>query len=200
MRCRLLPVLLVALAGPALAQGALAQGALAQGLGKEAIIEGLAPPPPKPLTRALKPGAASAPTRQSKVIKVEPGREDQVLAEIKEQKLPSLNFRVTFGYDSDVLTPEGVATLRPLGEALADPRLSASRFLIAGHTDAKGSDLYNQGLSERRARAVRDHLVAAYRLSPERIEAIGFGRRQPVEGKDPLDPANRRVEVVNLLQ
>ena len=187
MRRRFLPVLLTGLA-------VLAGPVLAQGLGKEAIIEGLAPPA-KPLTRAL-----GGPSRQIKVIEVKPGREEAVLAEIKEQKLPTLAFRVTFGHDSDLLTPEGMATLRPLGEALADPRLSASRFLIGGHTDAKGSDAYNQGLSERRARAVRDYLVRTFRLPPERIEALGFGRRQPVDGTDSLDPVNRRVEVVNLIK
>ncbi|HLM37970.1 MAG TPA: OmpA family protein, partial [Microvirga sp.] len=119
-----------------------------QALNAEDLVRSLAPPQ-KPLTRSLS-GARPAPmTRQ---IVVEPGREDQVLKDTRD--LPSVNIRITFDYNSDMLTHEGAAALKPLGLALRDERLKSFRFLIGGHTDAIGSDEYNQRLSERRARSV----------------------------------------------
>jgi outer membrane protein OmpA-like peptidoglycan-associated protein len=68
---------------------------------------------------------------------------------------------------------------------------------IEGHTDSVGSDDLNQRLSERRADAVRDALMARGTPS-ERIRTRGFGETQPIAGND--DPGgrqqNRRVEIV----
>ena len=75
---------------------------------------------------------------------------------------------------------------------------------IAGHTDSKGSDAYNQQLSEQRANAVKDALVSQFDIDSSRLNAQGFGESQPIaantksDGSD--DPTgrqkNRRVEVV----
>lgn len=75
---------------------------------------------------------------------------------------------------------------------------------IAGHTDSKGSDTYNQQLSEQRANAVQDALVSQFGINSDRLDARGFGESQPIaantksDGSD--DPAgrqkNRRVEVI----
>ncbi len=74
---------------------------------------------------------------------------------------------------------------------------------IDGYTDAKGSDAYNQGLSERRAEAVRRWFVANEGLQEVKFAAKGFGAKNPVapntkpDGSD--DPngrqKNRRVEI-----
>ena len=168
--------------------------AFAQGMSADDLVRNLAPPE-KPLTRSLG-GARPAPL--SRQIVVEPGREEQVLKDTRD--LPSVNIRVTFGYDSDVLTYEGVTALKALGVALRDERLKTYRFLIGGHTDAAGSDVYNQQLSERRARAVLEHLVTTYGVAPERLSSLGFGKRQLADIQHPDSPVNRRVEIVNLGQ
>lgn len=160
----------------------------AQGATAEDIVRGLAPRPS--LTRSL---AAPSPTRRIEVV---PGQQDKVLAATEGQ--PSVNVRVLFDYGSDGLTPDGEATLKPLGQALQDPRLQSSRLLIAGHTDARGSDEFNQSLSERRARSVREHLILAFHIAPERLEAMGFGRRKLADPTHPEEPSNRRVEIINL--
>jgi outer membrane protein OmpA-like peptidoglycan-associated protein len=172
----------------------LPSAALAQSLNADDLVRSLAPPQ-KPLTRSLGGARPAAVTRQ---IVVEPGREDQVLKDTRD--LPSVNIRVTFGYNSDVLTHEGAAALRPLGIALRDERLKGFRFLIGGHTDAVGSDEYNQRLSERRARSVLEHLVVTYGVSPERLSSLGFGKRLLADAQYPDSPVNRRVEIVNLGQ
>ena len=172
---------------------AVSSAALGQTLNAEDLVRSLAPPQ-KPLTRSLG-GARPAPTRQ---IVVEPGREDQVLKDTRD--LPSVNIRITFDYNSDVLTYEGAAALKPLGLALRDERLKSFRFLVGGHTDAVGSDEYNQRLSERRARSVLEHLVVTYGVQPERLSSLGFGKRLLADAYRPDSPVNRRVEIVNLGQ
>jgi outer membrane protein OmpA-like peptidoglycan-associated protein len=89
-----------------------------------------------------------------------------------DDKLPSIDLHIPFEFNSDKLTTEGLLTLKRLGAALKDPRLSGYRFRIAGHTDAKGSMEYNQKLSERRAEAVRNYLVFQYDIEPDRIETV----------------------------
>ena len=65
---------------------------------------------------------------------------------------------------------------------------------IVGHTDAKGSEQYNQALSERRAGAVRAYLTAEFGVASEQLEIVGEGEREPVSGSDPYAADNRRVE------
>jgi outer membrane protein OmpA-like peptidoglycan-associated protein len=78
---------------------------------------------------------------------------------------------------------------------LANPQVSLIR--VEGHTDAQGSDDYNQQLSERRAMSVRDYLVT-HGVAPERLVAEGFGELYPIapnrtpEGRE----RNRRVEFI----
>jgi outer membrane protein OmpA-like peptidoglycan-associated protein len=105
---------------------------------------------------------------------------------------------VPFGFDSAELTPQGVAALAALGTALKDPALSGARFRIAGHTDAKGSDSYNQALSERRAEAARRYLVETAGVEAGRLSAVGFGRRQLYDKADPYAASNRRVQVIRV--
>ena len=74
-----------------------------------------------------------------------------------------VSLKLNFGYDSAVLTAEDTAELDTvLGAIKSRPAdiVSSLVFEVAGHTDSRGSDAYNQGLSERRANAARDYLVA----------------------------------------
>jgi len=89
-------------------------------------------------------------------------------------------------------------TLDGLGSALSDPRLAGFSFLIAGHTDAKGGDEFNQKLSERRAEAVRDYIVAKFKFAPERLATRGYGKTQLLDPSRPEDGVNRRVQVINV--
>lgn len=104
-----------------------------------------------------------------------------------------LDMLVTFELDSAELTPEARANLTLFAQMMQDERLAIARFVVEGHTDARGDDGYNIGLSEQRAEAVRSHLVALG-VEPRRLSAIGFGKDKPRTG-DALDPENRRVEL-----
>ena len=101
---------------------------------------------------------------------------------------------VNFDFDSAMLQPSSLPLLTRLAQALNTERLRALRFQVEGHTDAKGSDDYNQRLSQRRAQAVVAFLgaqgVAAQRLEPE-----GRGARELLNTDDPFAPENRRVRI-----
>lgn len=71
------------------------------------------------------------------------------------------------------------------------------RLQVEGHTDSIGTDEYNRRLSEQRAEAVRDYLVAQG-ISSEAITSSGFGKSEPVASNDTPEgrQQNRRVELV----
>lgn len=69
-------------------------------------------------------------------------------------------------------------------------------IVVAGHTDSRGSDSYNQGLSERRAQSVANYL-SQKGVVEARIESVGFGEKHPMadNGTDAGRALNRRVEL-----
>jgi outer membrane protein OmpA-like peptidoglycan-associated protein len=111
---------------------------------------------------------------------------------------PSVDLQIFFDFNSAAIAPQAVPQLTKLGNALAKPELKGSLVTISGHTDAKGSDSYNQKLSERRAESVKRYLVDSFRLSSENLVTVGFGKQKPRNTADLFSPDNRRVQVVNL--
>ena len=105
---------------------------------------------------------------------------------------------VNFDFDSAELRPEARVTLEAAVEALKENR--DSRVQVAGHTDSTGPEVYNQGLSERRAKSVADYL-ADNGISASRLQIVGFGEGSPVADNGTRDgrAQNRRVEL-NVLQ
>jgi len=105
---------------------------------------------------------------------------------------------VNFDYDRDTLRPDAIATL---DEAIAIlGRYPQLRFELAGHTDECGSDGYNQGLSERRARVVYDYLANAGIETGRMAGPNGYGESRPLESLGDAFPAcqsetNRRTEL-----
>jgi outer membrane protein OmpA-like peptidoglycan-associated protein len=105
---------------------------------------------------------------------------------------------ILFDTGSATIQPESTPTLKEIARALqqnADLRLR-----IEGHTDNTGSADANQQLSERRAAAVRDHLVQRERIDPSRLESAGMGASVPAadNGTPEGRQTNRRVELVVL--
>jgi len=116
-----------------------------------------------------------------------------------EQDVPSIDMRIEFEFDSADLTTEAIISLQALGNALTHERLKPYHFQIIGHTDAKGTANYNQKLSERRAEAIKEHLVFFHEVNAERLIHSGLGENQLFDKNAPEDPINRRVEIKNLI-
>jgi outer membrane protein OmpA-like peptidoglycan-associated protein len=110
----------------------------------------------------------------------------------------SVNLYVSFPYNSVDLLADAQITLDRLGYALSDNRLGDFKFMIAGHTDAKGGAEFNQKLSERRAQAVRQYLITQFGIEPNRLTAQGYGKSQLLDPAHPEDGVNRRVQVLNV--
>lgn len=105
----------------------------------------------------------------------------------------ALSLPVQFEFDSAKITPSARTQLDALAEGikLLQPDRSV---VIEGHTDARGSEFYNEVLSTRRAAAVKIYLVEMHGIEPQRLKAVGFGKQQPIEGRDPFAGENRRVQ------
>ena len=112
----------------------------------------------------------------------------------------AIALRVNFATGSATLTPEAEQILANLGAALTSPHLVNFRFRVEGHSDTVGGRVANQALSERRAKAVRDHLIQRHRIVAGRLEAIGLGEQQPLVATpdETPQPRNRRVQILNL--
>jgi outer membrane protein OmpA-like peptidoglycan-associated protein len=72
---------------------------------------------------------------------------------------------------------------------------------IDGHTDSKGTDAYNQKLSEKRAKAVMDYLVKKVGIAADRLKAVGYGESKPAYSNDTEEgrAKNRRVEFTPMM-
>ena len=105
----------------------------------------------------------------------------------------ALSLPVRFEFDSAKITPSARTQLDALAEGIK--LLQPDRpVVIEGHTDARGSAFYNEVLSSRRAAAVKIYLVETHGIDPQRLKAVGFGKQQPIEGRDPFSGENRRVQ------
>ena len=112
---------------------------------------------------------------------------------------PSVDLVMEFPYNSDVIRGPALDTANALGKALSSSDLKDRTFVIAGHTDAKGSDEANQKLSDRRAQAVKRFLVSHYSIKPTNLITVGYGKSHLKDPADPFGAENRRVQTVNVL-
>jgi OmpA-OmpF porin, OOP family len=125
------------------------------------------------------------------------GNSPNVPAE-QENQMPASRLDIKFKVNSAVLTDQGKDQIKELAQAINSEGLAKYSFQIEGHTDSTGRPEYNMVLSKRRAEAVKDYLVSAYNLPKKRLRVVGRGQNDPISGSAPTDPANRRVEVVNI--
>jgi outer membrane protein OmpA-like peptidoglycan-associated protein len=164
--------------------------------------------PKKPLTRGLSAGPQADPAVQAK----ETGfiaslrnrktrslslNEREEIAEIASSK-PKIDLEIHFDYNSADISKDSMASVQELGKALSNASLKGSTFVVAGHTDAVGGEEYNQGLSERRADTIKRYLTEKYGINGSDLVTVGYGKTKPKDANAPMDPANRRVQVVNM--
>ena len=112
--------------------------------------------------------------------------------------LAQITIAVNFDFDSARIRPDSFRAVGLMADSLYHPYLQGYRFLIVGHTDAKGGREYNLRLSQRRADAIREALINPFGISPARIEAVGLGEEQLLNRSDPYAAQNRRVQLINI--
>ncbi|GGM07339.1 OmpA family protein [Pseudomonas asuensis] len=102
-----------------------------------------------------------------------------------------------FAFDSAEISPADRAQLDTVASRLRS-EASTTRLTINGHTDSKGTDRYNQRLSERRAASVRNYLVQSGVPAASIVSVQGMGESQPVATNDTAEgrATNRRVEIL----
>ena len=104
---------------------------------------------------------------------------------------------VLFATGKSTLSPDALRNVEKLAGFLQEH--PARNVLIEGHTDSTGSDELNLALSQNRADAVKEQLVAKG-IAEERISTKGYGKKYPVATNDTQAgrQQNRRVEVIIL--
>ena len=112
--------------------------------------------------------------------------------------LAQIIIAVNFDFDSARIRPDSFRAVGLMADSLYHPYLQGYRFLIVGHTDAKGGREYNLRLSQRRADAIREALVNPFGINPARIEAVGLGEEQLLNRSNPEAAENRRVQLINI--
>ena len=124
--------------------------------------------------------------------------ERQEIAELAATK-PKIDLEIRFDYNSADISKSSMTAVQELGKALSDASLKGSTFVVAGHTDAIGGEAYNQDLSERRADTIKKYLTEKFGLNGSDLVTVGYGKTQPKDPNAPMDPVNRRVQVVNMV-
>ena len=207
-RNNLTAILSIATIGATLSLG-MAPAVAADEVTEDQILRALAPPAKKPLTRGLSVG----PQQAEPVISAEEGRfvqkirgrpsrslsatEREEIATLAKDK-PNIDLEITFDYNSAEISAKSLASVQALGKALSSADLKGSTFIVAGHTDAAGSDGYNQDLSERRADSIKRYLTDKFGIAGADLVTVGYGESKLKDPSQPLAEANRRVQVVNM--
>jgi OOP family OmpA-OmpF porin len=138
------------------------------------------PPPPPPPAAAAPPPAAPPPPPPA----LQTG-----------EKLLTLH-GPNFDFDKATLTPEARRLLDDVAVKLkANP---GAKVGIEGHTDAMGSEPYNERLSLARANAVREYLISAGVPGSQIADVRGYGESKPIASNDTEEgrAENRRVEII----
>ncbi|WP_242340557.1 MULTISPECIES: OmpA family protein [Anaeromyxobacter] len=114
------------------------------------------------------------------------------LVEVRREKI-DIKQQVHFATAKFRVLPDSFPLLNQVVQVLRD--FSKMRISIEGHTDAVGTEAANMRLSQRRAEAVLDYLISKG-ISPERIEAVGYGPTKPIASNKTVTgrARNRRTE------
>jgi len=170
------------------------------------ILKALAPK--KPLTRGLSMAPPAEPAvnaaegkfvdtlRNRATRSLSLGEREQIASIAKDK--PKIDLEITFDYNSANISSKAQPAVQALGKALSSADLKGSTFVVAGHTDAVGGEAYNQDLSERRADSIKRYLVDKFGLAGADLVTVGYGKSKPKDPNAPMDPSNRRVQVVNM--
>lgn len=150
-----------------------------------------------PVTLARAQSSAGNPSAQEIIDKLAPAAPTGARTRNLRVAPRRIDMQIAFEFDSAALKIESEMPLQQLSQAIQSDRLREMRFLIEGHTDAKGSASYNERLSASRARSVNDYLVKQG-IDPQRLQSVGKGFRELLPDHPPFAAEHRRVRIVAL--
>jgi outer membrane protein OmpA-like peptidoglycan-associated protein len=171
------------------------------------ILQALTPAK-RPLTRGLSVGPKTDPeavaaegrfvqTIRNRATRSLSSAEREEIAAIAKDK-PNIDLEINFDYNSADISKRSLSSVEALGQALTSPDLKGSTFIVAGHTDAVGSEAYNQDLSERRADSIKRYLTDKFGIAGTDLVTVGYGKTKLKDPAHPLAEVNRRVQVANM--
>jgi outer membrane protein OmpA-like peptidoglycan-associated protein len=174
---------------------------------EDQILKALAPAK-KPLTRGLSVGPQAEPAAnpaETKFVSSIRGRATRSLSAHEREEIaaivkdkPKIDLEINFDYNSAEISAKSLTSVQALGRALSNAELKGSTFVVAGHTDAAGGEVYNQELSERRAESIKKYLVDKYGINGTDLVTVGYGKSKLKDPNQPMAESNRRVQVVNM--
>ena len=153
-----------------------------------------APPKPEPAPVVAAPAKPAPPKPAPAKVAPAPPKPKAVAVPPRPKRIIIFQ-KPGFGFDSAELTPEARAVLDEQVVVLErDPKL---RLVITGHTDSIGPEEYNQGLSERRAKAAKEYFISKG-VTPGHLKAVGYGETRPIATNATREgqAQNRRIELI----
>jgi outer membrane protein OmpA-like peptidoglycan-associated protein len=150
------------------------------------ILQALTPAAKHPLTRGLSVGPKADPetvAAEDRFVKTIRNRATRSLSSTEREEIatiakdkPNIDLEINFDYNSADISKKSLSSVQALGQALTNPDLKGSTFIVAGHTDAVGSDVYNQDLSERRADSIKRYLTDKFGIAGSDLVTVGYGK------------------------
>jgi OOP family OmpA-OmpF porin len=108
----------------------------------------------------------------------------------------SISLFIEFDFDKDVIRPQNYDDVKKIADSMK--KYSEANVLLEGHTDNEGTELYNMGLSRRRAESVKRYLIEKFNVDASRISTLGYGQSNPIStnGTPAGQQKNRRVVAI----
>lgn len=113
---------------------------------------------------------------------------------MKLERAVNFTLNIEFDFDSAKARPEHTAEVRKVADFMA--QYPGSNVTMEGHTDSRGSDKYNEGLSERRAKTIAEMLVNDFGIASSRVSSVGYGESRPIDTNDTDEGRQRNRRVV----
>jgi outer membrane protein OmpA-like peptidoglycan-associated protein len=129
----------------------------------------------------MSPATAARAADETRFIATLRNRPTRSLSTEEREKIsskPKIDLKINFEFNSAIIGSRAMPQVTELGKALTTEDLKGRTFILSGFTDAKGSETYNQGLSERRADAVKQFLSEKYGIEAANLVTVGYGQSQ----------------------
>ena len=110
----------------------------------------------------------------------------------------SITLLIEFDYNKDVVRPQHYDDVKKIADSMK--KYPEANVLLEGHTDNEGTELYNMGLSRRRAESVKRYLVEKFNVDASRISTLGYGQSNPASTNDTPAGQQRNRRVVAIIE